>query len=62
MAGIGHPKPRRETEIGPEAQCSKCREWWPADTEFFGWNGGYMRGECNACRSERNRESKRKAA
>lgn len=25
----------RLTELGPEARCSKCREWWPADSEFF---------------------------
>ncbi len=24
-----------ETEIGKEKQCSKCKEFWPLDSEFF---------------------------
>lgn len=25
----------RLTELGIERQCTKCREYWPEDTEFF---------------------------
>lgn len=54
----------REAWYGPEKQCSACGEWWPADPEFFGVTGGYLRSFCKACRYEqeaRQRESKRRA-
>ena len=24
-----------DPELGKLKQCAKCKEWWPADTEFF---------------------------
>ena len=48
----------RETEYGPERQCSKCREWWFRDEEFFHRIGGYLRNECRACANDR-RNAKR---
>lgn len=29
------PKLRTTPELGPEKFCTRCREWWPADPEFF---------------------------
>lgn len=47
------PQPRlRQADYGTEKQCSVCGEWWPADPEFFGLSGGYLRGFCKACRYE----------
>lgn len=42
----------RQADYGTEKQCSVCGEWWPADAEFFGMTGGYLRGFCKACRYE----------
>jgi hypothetical protein len=25
----------RSTDYGDEKLCTRCREWWPADAEFF---------------------------
>jgi hypothetical protein len=27
------------TECGPEKQCTRCMDFWPADTEFFYLSG-----------------------
>lgn len=43
------------TSIGLESRCSRCRETWPADTEFFHSQPGSATGLssiCKACRSE----------
>lgn len=46
----------RETPEGTEKRCSKCREWWPADLEFFhaNPNGGHLglNYQCKACYEE----------
>ncbi|NYT81392.1 hypothetical protein H0A70_07805 [Alcaligenaceae bacterium] len=43
------PRPRRTTEIGEEIQCAKCKEFWPADDEFFFARPGGWRSWCKAC-------------
>ncbi|SFQ46600.1 hypothetical protein SAMN05216229_12350 [Geopseudomonas sagittaria] len=52
----------RETEYGPEKLCTVCREWWPADTGFFGVRhdrGCRLTGRCRACDSQRKRRQHR---
>jgi len=39
----------RETELGPEIQCVKCQEFWPADREFFYMSKGKPHSWCRAC-------------
>lgn len=39
-----------------EQLCSRCLEWWPADTEFFYLSRGKLESQCKACRIERHRE------
>jgi hypothetical protein len=39
----------RQTELGLEARCSKCGEWWPADSEFFYMLHGRPHSWCKAC-------------
>lgn len=40
----------RETELGTEAQCSKCKGFWPADAEFyFMGKDGRPHSWCKAC-------------
>lgn len=47
----GRPPERfRTSELGPEARCSKCRDWWPIDREFFYFqNDGKPHSWCKAC-------------
>lgn len=42
-------RPTIETELGKEIRCSKCGEFWPADTEFFFNSGGTLHSWCKAC-------------
>jgi hypothetical protein len=39
----------RETELGREARCARCGEFWPADSEFFYMYKGRPHSWCNAC-------------
>ena len=41
-----------ETELGVEAQCSRCEEFFPADREFFFASKGRVHSWCKACASE----------
>lgn len=42
------------SDIGMQAECSQCREYWPADTEFFDrHNISGLASICKACCSER---------
>lgn len=39
-----------ETELGTEIQCAQCKDFWPADKEFFyGATGGGLHSWCKAC-------------
>jgi hypothetical protein len=40
---------RTSTELGDEIQCSKCREFWPEDPEFFFFSKGEAHSWCKAC-------------
>ena len=42
----------KETELGIEKQCSKCKEYWPKDEEFFYRKNGYVVSPCKACYDE----------
>lgn len=45
----------RVGELGAERCCSRCREWWPADGEFFYTSSGTRDGLhdwCKACYRE----------
>lgn len=37
------------TELGEEARCAKCRDFWPADGEFFHTIRGKPHSWCKAC-------------
>ena len=55
----------REGAEGPEKFCGTCREWWPADTEFFFRDRGSPSGlytSCKACGADHQRatEARRK--
>lgn len=55
----------RTTDEGPEKMCTKCREWWPADLEFFyadpkGVGGLFL--YCKACYMDHIRPPARRAA
>lgn len=51
-------KNMRNGELGREKFCSRCKEWWPADLEFFYANPGKvadLSDWCKACyREHRN--------
>jgi len=53
--------------LGREKQCTKCGEWWPADTEFF-YRQQNVRSRlhawCIACtvHDKRQRKQRRSAA
>jgi hypothetical protein len=40
---------RQQSEIGDEIKCSKCGEFWPADSEFFFMSKGKPHSWCKAC-------------
>lgn len=39
----------RTSELGQEVRCSKCRQFWPADQEFFFISHGRPHSWCKAC-------------
>ncbi len=39
----------RATELGKEARCSRCGEFWPCDEEFFFMRLGVPHSWCKAC-------------
>nr|BDD45959.1 hypothetical protein 5 [bacterium] len=41
---------------GTARWCSRCREYWPATTEFFYKRGKGLHNYCKACCAERSRE------
>lgn len=43
-----------------ERLCSRCGEWWPADTEFFVLSPGTAGGLATACRACRLQHSPRR--
>ncbi|WP_336726234.1 hypothetical protein [Achromobacter ruhlandii] len=43
------PRPKIETELGTEIQCSRCKDFWPADGEFFYTARGKLHTWCKAC-------------
>jgi len=46
-----------ETDLGIERRCSRCREWWPADGEFWSEKRpGVFYSWCRACFAEYNVE------
>lgn len=49
MTTTRHTRARRTTELGEELQCAQCREFWPADREFFYFNNGRAHSWCKAC-------------
>ena len=45
----------RETPEGTEKRCTRCHDWWPADTDFFNRKGSGLNGlrsECKACQAD----------
>lgn len=49
---LDDPAPVVATELGAERLCAgPCREYWPADDEFFRATGGRLASVCRACSS-----------
>lgn len=46
-------RPTRRTELGLELRCARCREYWPADPEFFHKKGEGFHSYCRVCVTER---------
>lgn len=38
-----------QTELGTEIQCAQCKEFWPADGDFFFLSKGTPHSWCKAC-------------
>lgn len=38
-----------ESELGTEIQCAQCKDFWPADPEFFYFTKGRAHSWCKAC-------------
>ena len=51
-------RPADDVLDGHERQCTKCKEWWPADDEFYQMNdrGTGFRTQCRGCRLDYWRE------
>jgi hypothetical protein len=39
----------RQTELGVEKRCRCCKEFWPADEEFFFHHRNKLSSACKAC-------------
>ena len=37
------------TDVGLEAKCTCCNDYWPFDSEFFHRQGDKLMGRCKAC-------------
>lgn len=55
----GNRKPRRMMYWGEEAKCSRCRGWWPTDSEFYVQRGDGIHSQCKACEDEQRPVGKR---
>lgn len=57
---------RIETELGTERRCTRCKEYWPEDREFFYTSKRINRATvdiqqpCKACFDEMKRVSRKK--
>lgn len=52
----------RFTELGREIPCSKCKDWFPASTEFFHASNSTPTGLhswCRACYNERFEDTRK---
>lgn len=49
----------RDGETGPEKQCTRCWEWWPADNEFFWADPAGQGGLFFCCKACYHRTDKR---
>lgn len=47
-----------ETDLGEEIECTRCREYWPADSEFFHKGHGGLHTWCKACVTASKRASR----
>lgn len=50
---VPHQQRLRTTPDGPEKFCPSCKDWWPADREFFWPAKGELSYVCKACHRER---------
>lgn len=50
------PMYRLDSDGALEKRCSKCRDWWPADTEFFPVDRAGLGSWCRACRYEHRKQ------
>lgn len=47
---MSEPRHRyRSTELGKEARCAKCGEYWPCDADFYYMQKGVPHPWCKAC-------------
>jgi aspartate carbamoyltransferase regulatory subunit len=42
-------------------QCTRCKEYWPADNEFYTKNRNKLHSWCKACQTEAKRERRETA-
>lgn len=54
------PKTMQDPILGPVRYCPDCKEYWPADSEFFHYSGKRggrhkFQSYCKACYEERRR-------
>lgn len=49
-----------QTELGIEIQCSQCKEFWPADGDFFFLSRGVPHSWCKACYQNHPKAAERK--
>lgn len=64
-ARIGSGKYRRDPILGLEKRCAACREYFPADSEFFfaGSDGDHLHCFCKDCHTQsRHRAAERRSA
>lgn len=62
MNGTEQSMRQRLAPEGPERLCSRCKEWWPEDLEFFNRHArDKWQPWCKACTNEARAEARKKA-
>lgn len=53
---------RKRTELGIERRCTRCKDYWPEDTQFFHRHGKGFHSYCIACIADRCYELRNEGA
>lgn len=62
MSGVATVPERIDPELGRVRYCSRCREWWPRDEEFWYFDQRGILSYCRACWADRRLRMRARAS